>query len=196
MLSTNLLLLSFIMLHLQLEEMEAAVAAKLAQLAALQQENQALKHKQEALESTIVIQERVVAQLSALQVAEQQQQQQAGSAVSAASSSTLRGSGSSSAPGSSCRNAADDVSALLAAVTGEPQNGTAAAGHAAAAAEPDLNNPAGDEDVDGDVNNPDWAGISSSSRIPVQRIVSGPLLGPEQLDVHMLLDRWVGLTVD
>lgn len=152
----------------ELEEMEAAVAAKLAQLAALQQENTALKHKQEALESTIVIQERVVAQLSALQVAEQQQQQQQ--------------------PG-----AAADVSALLAAVTGEQQG---ADQHAAAAGEPDLNNPAGDDDADGgdaaaNNNNPDWAGISnSSSRIPVQRIVSGPLLGPEQLDVHVLLDRY------
>lgn len=148
--------------------MEAAVAAKLAQLAALQQENTALKHKQEALESTIVIQERVVAQLSALQVAEQQQQPQQ--------------------PG-----AAADVSALLAAVTGEQQG----ADQHAAAGEPDPNNPAGDDDADGgdaaaNNNNPDWAGIAnSSSRIPVQRIVSGPLLGPEQLDVHMLLDRWV-----
>jgi hypothetical protein len=175
--------------ELQLEEMEAAVAAKLAQLAALQQENLALKHKQEALESTIVIQERVVAQLSALQVAEQQQQQPN---AAASSSNGHAGGGSSSSSGG--RNAAADVSALLAAVTGEPQPGMSDQN------EPDLNNPAGnyadddDDDNGGGVNNnPDWAGITSSSGIPAQRVLSGPQLGPQQLDVHLLLDRLVAV---
>jgi hypothetical protein len=181
---------AIVLLPLQLEEMEAAVAAKLAQLAALQQENAVLKHKQEALESTIVIQEKVVAQLSALQVAEQQQQ---GVAAAAASSSTNAGGGITSS--SSSRNAAAEVSALLAAVTGEPQQQPGMQlGHAA---EPDFNNPAGNDaagnddggGVGADLNNPDWAGITSSG-IPVQRLLSGPQLGPEQLDVHMLLDRW------
>jgi hypothetical protein len=177
-------------LTLQLEEMEAAVAAKLAQLAALQQENAALKHKQEALESTIVIQEKVVAQLSALQLAEQQQQQQQqGIAATAASSSV--NAGGTVIISSSSRNAAADVSALLAAVTGEPQQPGMLFGQN----KPDLNNPAGnyadddDDDGDADINNPDWAGIMSSG-VPVQRLLSGPQLGPEQLDVHMLLDRW------
>jgi hypothetical protein len=171
--------------------MEAAVAAKLAQLAALQQENAALKHKEEALESTIVIQEKVVAQLSALQLAEQQQQ----GIAAAAASSINAGGGNAISNSSSSRNAAADVTALLAAVTGEPQQPDS--GIQSGRIEPDLNNPAGNDAGDvsdggdaADLNYPDWAGITSSSGIPVQRLLSGPQLGPEQLDVHMLLDRW------
>eukprot|EP00879_Flechtneria_rotunda_P003308 GHRR01003534.1.p1 GENE.GHRR01003534.1~~GHRR01003534.1.p1 ORF type:complete len:518 (+),score=215.88 GHRR01003534.1:1221-2774(+) len=54
----------------EVEQMETQVKAKLAQLAALQEENKILKHRHEALQSTIHIQDQTIAQLAALQLAD------------------------------------------------------------------------------------------------------------------------------
>lgn len=160
------------LLRRQMEEMEAALAAKAAQLAALQAERDGLRDKHDALTAAIRVQDRMVAQLSALQLA-------AGGSASGASGGRQQGG-----------PAPAEVASVVAAITGRPAD---AAGDGAAAAATD-----GSEQAAAAGSDADWAGIQPQPQTPAAAAAGGgrgyyaaPLL-PEQLEVPRLLACYKG----